>query len=875
MSTIESLSELVIWNEYREFTKERLKQLPSGDSPFLLSKTKVDFKIGSSVWKGFAVMVGIKGVATAKLLKKDGLQFRDGKCQVQGTELVVSGLDDAAVKAAAETMQKLKVGFSISGVEDAEDGDKAPTVASAQLEKRLIAFIADLKRAKAVATKETEPLLEKARERALQAQTILKTDAIQATKLLQEAEEFAHQVMAGTSESSDAAVAAKVEVRRKEYLAEIAEVEKLKNPANQGLVDQAKKAAEGVLAAVGKKQYDVVEKLFDAIEGLLSQVVEGPEPAADADPDLVGIGDWKEYRTFMKVQVKRLPKEGGPAFISREPVPFTVDDKPFASHAILVGQKGRVLVQILRRTGMLFMEGTARLEGALLKVGGIKMRLLKGAAKTMVKLRAGCKIAPEGSLPPDDDEVAQDATELDPTGKAAIDKEVKEIAELLVKLTDAVDTQKKSIPTLKQAAEDKRKSADAAAKRARELGDKGTDTDKDWDDLAKANEDAESAKFTAKRAATDAERAANELREFTEKLNRIRDEVDTEKNKKAALKTLKDAVAGRLLDMAIVNLDPKDPKAGKIIADQIKKRFGVSFNLYSSKITGRDAAGNQKFKDSDKKVDPKKEAATLKELYVTLSRAPVFPASKLKTINISLRPKESESEGGVYYEDSKTAEVTCRRPGESFNYGDQLNSRAYFPDGVDDNCKAANADPVNYFDWATLHEVAHAVDAKNKYMAKNSKEAKYGAWIEYGNKVEPIATAVANEFGKSLPAADKTKLEKYALALMKDAKVAAPATPEQTKVKNWVDSVRVGKGIWWDGAASKNLAIGGRVYQEAYEGGWWNSYDYNARKQGIHGYQFRAPGEWFAELYAAYYSDKLKPSHPFVPELAKLELPSK
>ena len=184
MSTIESLSELVIWNEYREFTKERLKQLPSGDSPFLLSKTKVDFKIGSSVWKGFAVMVGLKGVAAAKLLKKDGLQFRDGKCQVQGTELVVSGLDDAAVKAAAETMQKLKVGFSISGVEDAEDGDKAPTVASAQLEKRLIAFIADLKRAKAVATKETEPLLEKARERAIQAQTILKTDAIQATKLL-------------------------------------------------------------------------------------------------------------------------------------------------------------------------------------------------------------------------------------------------------------------------------------------------------------------------------------------------------------------------------------------------------------------------------------------------------------------------------------------------------------------------------------------------------------------------------------------------------------------------------------------------------------------------------------------------------------------
>src|SRR5436190_23220312 len=98
MSTIESLSELAVWDEYREFMKERFKQLPSGDTPFLLSKTKVDFKIGGSVWKGFAVMVGLKGASTAKILKKEGVQFREGKCQVQGTELVVSDLDYSAVK---------------------------------------------------------------------------------------------------------------------------------------------------------------------------------------------------------------------------------------------------------------------------------------------------------------------------------------------------------------------------------------------------------------------------------------------------------------------------------------------------------------------------------------------------------------------------------------------------------------------------------------------------------------------------------------------------------------------------------------------------------------------------------------------------------
>jgi hypothetical protein len=39
------------------------------------------------------------------------------------------------------------------------------------------------------------------------------------------------------------------------------------------------------------------------------------------------------------------------------------------------------------------------------------------------------------------------------------------------------------------------------------------------------------------------------------------------------------------------------------------------------------------------------------------------------------------------------------------------------------------------------------VDAKNHFMKDNGKFPKYGGWIEYGNKMEPVATVVANEFG--------------------------------------------------------------------------------------------------------------------------------
>lgn len=44
-----------------------------------------------------------------------------------------------------------------------------------------------------------------------------------------------------------------------------------------------------------------------------------------------------------------------------------------------------------------------------------------------------------------------------------------------------------------------------------------------------------------------------------------------------------------------------------------------------------------------------------------------------------------------------------------------------------------------------------------------------------------------------------------------------------------------------------------RVYQEAYDWPLWVSYKHEARDRKMSQYQFRSPGEWFAEAYAAYY----------------------
>jgi hypothetical protein len=69
------------------------------------------------------------------------------------------------------------------------------------------------------------------------------------------------------------------------------------------------------------------------------------------------------------------------------------------------------------------------------------------------------------------------------------------------------------------------------------------------------------------------------------------------------------------------------------------------------------------------------------------------------------------------------------------------------------------------------------------------------------------------------------------------------------------------KGLWIKGAGAASYAVGGRVYQESY-GGDWCSYDPAALGQRVTNYQFRAPGEWFADAYSAFFLGKLPDQHP-------------
>ena len=77
-----------------------------------------------------------------------------------------------------------------------------------------------------------------------------------------------------------------------------------------------------------------------------------------------------------------------------------------------------------------------------------------------------------------------------------------------------------------------------------------------------------------------------------------------------------------------------------------------------------------------------------------------------------------------------------------------------------------------------------------------------------------------------------------------------------------IDGITVGDKPW-KGAGTKaaRIAVNQRVCHEAYPG---ESYSYALAARaatGISEYQWRAPGEWFAEIYALYYLGKLANTH--------------
>lgn len=307
--------------------------------------------------------------------------------------------------------------------------------------------------------------------------------------------------------------------------------------------------------------------------------------------------------------------------------------------------------------------------------------------------------------------------------------------------------------------------------------------------------------------------------------------------------------------------DSEDPKLVNALA---KGRYGVAFS------TGKplDAGGN--------------ETKAMKAVCKMFANFPQDIRGNPSIRGIShedaIPSKKGTGVGGGYAFDDGTIELTGRPDLSKQKFGADQKSKhpvtgkmvAQLPATIDPKCQPANTDEVDFLAFAAAHEVGHGIDDQNGFMKRHQHLDEYGGWIVYGASVQPLADIVAKKFGLD----KKTEHKKYVFDMLQSKPPERPAAADAAEEKALKDfetwhGLATSKNIYRRHSDSMKLLIGEHIYHEAYTR-QWVGYKAAARSKGLTGYQFRAPPEWFAELYAGYRSGKLRPDHPAREWLAKL-----
>ncbi|TDK51051.1 hypothetical protein [Antarcticimicrobium luteum] len=329
---------------------------------------------------------------------------------------------------------------------------------------------------------------------------------------------------------------------------------------------------------------------------------------------------------------------------------------------------------------------------------------------------------------------------------------------------------------------------------------------------------------------------------------------------------LGDAESTKALDRIIKTLEPDIQR--KVIAVAFKERFGCDLTLSNKRWVPDGSGGFEKEITEDTDLD--RDAPNLRRFYDLMAALP--GSDTLDNDSFLSFSHRGGVQDGSYF--NFVEKVVAMHEGEAKTSAIYGISQEAELGPQDDLYKTKEDEPVSFFNWNTLHEVAHAVDDKMGFMTRHLGEDSdtYGGWRHHRADVGPVAAAVAGKFDFD-PA--------YVAEYMIMGEGSSPPVPEprdcdaeewdrrRRDCEIWVDRAREGNAPWKTKVSADACTIGNRAYHEAMKGDWV-SYLASARAKGVTGYQFRAPAEWFSELYAAFHSGKLKDNHPAVAWLEDL-----
>jgi len=219
--------------------------------------------------------------------------------------------------------------------------------------------------------------------------------------------------------------------------------------------------------------------------------------------------------------------------------------------------------------------------------------------------------------------------------------------------------------------------------------------------------------------------------------------------------------------------------------------------------------------------------------------------------------------------------------GMAYEWREVLTLNGAYTEAQSNPDASSEAEAYNYFDSMVRHEIGHAVDAALHVSDTYGRTPAGGGWDTHGGTPELAAESLLAAVGVvGLPEHRALALRTSITALinanldtssdLQCGGTAATVWSMEVFRQQFADLqdapyfhelVEQLRAIHADGSGQAGARapreVGGRCFIRGYAG-YLISFDGPAYARRVSDYQFRAPGEWFAEAYAAYFN----PDHP-------------